>query len=182
MQWKIFTTTATGCLAPMWRQTEFPSHSCVCVPVSASARANLNVFAVLVCLFIAEYSPKRETPISFVFAVSAWVLWHVCMHVHVWAGPWQSWVRSRLQTLTDWFWIQIRLGFVGSLGAAEDTLGKSCWMEMLQEKGTGSLRGRLLGSRETGHTCKSGTLWYLALQLELLCQTVRVQRWKYEQQ
>lgn len=35
LQWKIFTTTAAGCLAALWRQTEFPSHSCVCVCVHA---------------------------------------------------------------------------------------------------------------------------------------------------
>lgn len=31
LQWKIFTTTAASCLATLWRQTEFPSHSCMCV-------------------------------------------------------------------------------------------------------------------------------------------------------
>lgn len=30
LQWKIFSTTAAGRLATLWRQTEFPSHSCVC--------------------------------------------------------------------------------------------------------------------------------------------------------
>lgn len=43
-------------------------------------------------------------------------------------GPWQSRVRSRLQKLTDWFWIQRSLGFVIRLRAAGDTLGKPCWM------------------------------------------------------
>ena len=45
LQWKIFTTTAAGCLAALWRQTEFPSHSCVCV------RARQKVFKFMgVCL------------------------------------------------------------------------------------------------------------------------------------
>lgn len=97
LQWKIFTTTAAGCLAALWRQTEFPSHSCVCVCVHARHKS-LQVYGcvsdsicVCVCYRVSTWFTVRgETPVNSLFGVFVQACRRACMCMRAcmfWGAP-----------------------------------------------------------------------------------------------